>query len=124
MLRRGAGFATLSAAYARGDVDLPVRESRGPADRPAPYGTGVGAVRAVVAVDARTEVQATLAAFTDRRERGTAFTANRSEGAERPRASSAAWLLRARLPPDARLRLAIRRGECRADQRHPDARPV
>ena len=38
MLRRGSGFATLSAAYARGDGFVPtVAESRGPADRPAPY---------------------------------------------------------------------------------------
>ena len=82
-LRRGAGFATLSAAYARGDGFVPtVRESRGPADRPAPYEQASGAVRAVVAVGAATELQASLAAFTDRRERGTAFTANRSEGAD------------------------------------------
>ena len=82
-LRRGAGFATLSAAYARGDGFVPtVRESRGPADRPAPYEQASGAVRAVVAVDPTTEVQASIAAFTDRRERGTAFTANRSEGAD------------------------------------------
>jgi outer membrane receptor protein involved in Fe transport len=83
MLRRGSGFATLSAAYARGDGFVPtVEESRGPADQPAPYEQASGAIRAVVAVDAKTEVQANLAAFTDRRERGTAFTANRSEGAD------------------------------------------
>jgi outer membrane receptor protein involved in Fe transport len=83
MLHRGAGFATLSAAYQRGDGFVPtVAESRGPADRRAPYEQASGAIRAVAALDAATEVQANLAAFTDRRERGTAFTANRSEGAD------------------------------------------
>lgn len=81
-LARGAGFATLSGAYARGDGLIPtVREDRGPADRPAPYEQASAALRGVVAFG-RTELQANLSAFTDTRERGTAFTANRSEGAD------------------------------------------
>jgi vitamin B12 transporter len=82
-LRRDNGFATVAGAFARGDGFVPiVAEDRGPADRPAPYRQASGAVRGVVQVGGATELQANLSAFTDRRERGTAFTANRSEGAD------------------------------------------
>ena len=82
-LVRPGGFATLAAAYARGDGFVPtVTESRGPVDRPAPYRQASGAIRGVIRVGAATELQANLSAFTDTRERGTAFTANRSEGAD------------------------------------------
>ncbi|KQM29119.1 MULTISPECIES: TonB-dependent receptor [unclassified Sphingomonas] len=82
-LVRGGGFATLSGAYARGDGFVPiVREDRGPADRPAPYEQGSAAARAVVQVAATTELQANVSGFTDRRDRGLAFTDNRSEGAD------------------------------------------
>jgi len=50
-LERGPGFATVSAAYARGDGFTPiVRENRGPVDRPAPYEQVSGAVRGVVEI--------------------------------------------------------------------------
>jgi outer membrane receptor protein involved in Fe transport len=82
-LVRGSGFATASAAYARGDGFVPtVAERRGRADRAAPYEQASGAIRGVIAIAPDTEIQANVAAFTDRRERGTAFTANRSEGAD------------------------------------------
>lgn len=82
-LVRGGGFATLSAAYARGDSFVPtVAGSRGPVDGPAPYEQASGALRTVVTVGPSTELQANVSAFTDRRTRGTAFTANRSEGAD------------------------------------------
>jgi vitamin B12 transporter len=82
LLDRPGGFATLSARYARGDGFIPiVAEQRGPADRPAPYEQASGAVRAVLDLGGA-ELQANASAFTDRRERGTAFTANRSEGAD------------------------------------------
>ena len=82
-LERARGFATLSGAYQRGDGFTPiVRERRGPVDRPAPYEQASGAARGVVEVAPGTELQANLSAFTDKRERGTAFTANRSEGAD------------------------------------------
>lgn len=82
-LVRDAGFATLSAAYARGDGFVPtVAESRGPVDRPAPYEQASGALRTVVTIAPATELQANVSAFTDSRERGTAFTQNRSEGAD------------------------------------------
>jgi outer membrane receptor protein involved in Fe transport len=79
----GPGFATVSAAYARGDGFAPtVAEDRGPADRAAPYEQASGAVRGVIRVAPDTEVQANVSAFTDTRDRGTAFTQNRSEGAD------------------------------------------
>ncbi len=82
-LVRGSGAATLSVAYARGDGFIPtVAEDRGPADRPAPYEQASVALRTIVAVDSATELQANVAAFTDMRDRGTAFTRNRSRGAD------------------------------------------
>ncbi|HET9511419.1 MAG TPA: TonB-dependent receptor [Sphingomonas sp.] len=83
LLVRNDGFATLSAAYGRGDGFIPtVAESRGPADRPAPFEQFSVAARSVVALGDRTELQANLSGFADTRERGTAFTRNRSEGAD------------------------------------------
>ena len=81
-LVRPGGFATLSGAYARGDGFVPiVAGDRGPVDRRAPYRQGSAAVRTVLALGA-TELQVNLSAFADWRERGTAFTANKSEGAD------------------------------------------
>lgn len=82
-LKREGGFATLSAAYGRGDGFVPIVErNRGPVDRPAPYEQASGQLRAVIAIAPDTEAQATVTAFTDRRERGTAFSENSSEGAD------------------------------------------
>ena len=82
-LVRDAGFATVSAAYARGDGFAPtVAGQRGPVDRSAPYEQASGALRTVVTIAPKTELQANVTAFTDARTRGTAFTANRSEGAD------------------------------------------
>ncbi|MEP9400692.1 TonB-dependent receptor [Sphingomonas silueang] len=82
-LVRPGGFATLSGAYARGDGFVPVvAEDRGPADRAAPFEQASGAARAVIEVAPATELQANVAAFTDRRDRGLDFTNNRSEGAD------------------------------------------
>ena len=82
-LERPGGFATLSGAYARGNGFVPiVEERRGPVDRRAPYEQASAAARAVVQVAAATELQANLSVFADRRERGTAFTGNRSTGAD------------------------------------------
>lgn len=83
LLSAGRGFAMLSGAYARGDGFVPiVREDRGPVDGPAPYEQYSGAARAVIDLGGDAELQGNLAAFADRRTRGTAFTANRSEGAD------------------------------------------
>ncbi len=82
-LERRRGFATVSGAYARGDGFTPiVAERRGPVDRPAPYEQASAAVRGVVEVAPATELQANVSTFVDRRERGTAYTSNRSEGAD------------------------------------------
>jgi outer membrane receptor protein involved in Fe transport len=79
----GAGFAVFSADYARSNGFVPIiRSQRGPADRPADYEQGSVSARAVVPVAADTELQANLLAFTDRRERGTRFTDNGSDGAD------------------------------------------
>jgi outer membrane receptor protein involved in Fe transport len=83
LLARGGGFATIAGGYARGDGFIPViRSRRGPADRPAPYEQASVAVRTVVPLNATTELQAGATAFTDTRERGTAYTRNRSQGAD------------------------------------------
>ena len=77
------GFATLSAAYGRGDGFIPiVARSRGPVDRAAPYEQASVALRAVVEIAPDTEAQVTANGFTDSRERGTAFSRNTSEGAD------------------------------------------
>lgn len=82
-LVRDGGFATLSGSYQRGDGFVPiVAESRGPVDRPSPYRQISGAGRAVVGIGAGTELQATIQAFDDRRERGTDFSVNHAEGAD------------------------------------------
>ncbi|WP_235524052.1 TonB-dependent receptor [Sphingomonas sp. Leaf33] len=83
LVTSGSGFATISAAYARGDGFVPVvAESRGRVDRAAPYEQASGAVRGVLPLGGSTELQANVAAFADVRDRGTAFTRNRSEGAD------------------------------------------
>ena len=77
------GFATLSGAYARGDGFTPtVADSRGIVDRPAPYEQASGAIRTVVGIGAKTELQVNASAFSDRRDRGSDFTDNTSEGAD------------------------------------------
>lgn len=82
-LSRGIGFATLSAAYARGDGFTPIVErQRGPADRAAPYEQLSVAARGVVRIGGATELQVNASGFTDTRERGTAFTSNRNQGAD------------------------------------------
>lgn len=79
----GRGFATLSADYARGDGFIPIiAGQRGPVDRPARYEQLSVAARAVVQIGGATELQANLLGFTDRRERGFAFSENGSDGAD------------------------------------------
>ena len=82
-LKRDGGFATLSAAYGRGDGFIPIAaRNRGPVDRAAPYEQASGNLRAVVGIAPDTEAQVTATAFTDSRERGTAFSRNTSEGVD------------------------------------------
>lgn len=82
-LKLGAGFATISADYARSDGFIPIAEAnRGPADRRAPYEQASVAARAVIPVGDETELQANMLAFTDDRDRGFAFSANGGDGAD------------------------------------------
>lgn len=78
--RLGEGFALLSAGYARGDGFVPVVVP-GLADRGAAYAQYSVAARAVVPVGGN-ELQAAVDAFDDARTRGTAFSANRTTGAD------------------------------------------
>ena len=79
----GAGFVSLSGAYARGDGFVPiVAAQRGPADRPAPYEQASIDLRGIAAVGPDLELQANLDAFDDRRERGTAFSDIETQGTD------------------------------------------
>ncbi|WP_156679042.1 TonB-dependent receptor [Sphingomonas profundi] len=79
----GGGFASLSAAYARGDGFTPiVKEDRGTADMPARYEQASLAARAVIPVGEDTELQAGSLLLLDRRTRGLAFTPNRNIGGD------------------------------------------
>jgi outer membrane receptor protein involved in Fe transport len=79
--RLGGGFASLSGAYASGDGFIPiVEDQRGPVDRPAPYEQASVALRAVAPLPGGVELQASSLAFTDRRERGTAFSGIETRG--------------------------------------------
>ena len=81
--RFAAGAFVATASFARGDGFIPiVADQRGPADRPAPYRQASLALRAVAPVARDIELQANLGAFDDRRTRGTAFSAIRSDGAD------------------------------------------
>ena len=82
-LVRDDGFATLSAAYARGDGFTPtVPESQGSIDRPAAYKQASLAARGVIRAAPGVEVQTNITLFTDTRDRGTPFTQNTSQGAD------------------------------------------
>ena len=77
----GAQHLSLSLAGSGGDGFTPVvHEQRGPADRPAPFQQGNARLRWVAPVGSQTELQVSLAAFHDERERGLAFTRNRTDG--------------------------------------------
>jgi len=79
----GAGFVSLSAAYARGDGFIPVvARQRGAADRPSPYRQASLGLRAVAPISASVELQANVSVFADDRERGTAFSEIGTRGAD------------------------------------------
>jgi outer membrane receptor protein involved in Fe transport len=79
----GPGFVSVSGAFARGDGFIPiVEEDRGPVDRPAPYEQASLGLRAVAPLGKGVELQLNGLAFRDERERGTAFSAIRTEGAD------------------------------------------
>jgi vitamin B12 transporter len=82
-LALGSGFLSVSGAYGKGDGFVPiVKEQRGPVDRPSPYEQASVALRAVAPLPGGVELQANGLLFSDQRERGTAFSAIRTEGAD------------------------------------------
>ena len=79
----GGGIASLSARASRSDGFIPITpETRGLADRPAPFTNRGGRARWVAPIGASVEVQANASAFHDFRTRGTDFSANRTNGAD------------------------------------------
>lgn len=79
----GTGFVAISGAWQRGDGFIPISEAqRGAADRPSPYEQMSLAVRGVAPLGDGVELQASGLVFSDRRERGTAFSAIRTRGAD------------------------------------------
>ncbi len=79
----GQGTAGISASYARGRGFIPiVKSQRGLADRRADYEQGGIALRAVAPLSASTELQASVRAFTDSRERGLDFSENENSGVD------------------------------------------
>jgi outer membrane receptor protein involved in Fe transport len=91
----GPGFVSVSGAYARGDGFIPVvARQRGVADRPSPYRQASLSVRAVAPLSASVELQANVSAFSDDRERGTAFSGIDTRGAD----ASLRLIGRGRLP--------------------------
>lgn len=78
----GAGFGFVAVDFARGDGFAPITPSqRGAADRRARYRQASVALRGVVPLGS-IELQTNISAFTDRRDRGLAFTRNGSDGAD------------------------------------------
>ncbi len=83
MRQLGAGTLSISGSYARGDGFIPVVKSqRGRADRAAPYEQAGIAIRAVAPLSVNTELQASLRAFTDERDRGFDFSDNQNSGVD------------------------------------------
>lgn len=79
----GAGTFAVSARGARGDGFTPITEdTRGPADRPAPYKEGSLRAFWKMPLGSETDLQVSGLAFTDRRDRGVDFTVNRTDGAD------------------------------------------
>ncbi|HWH21990.1 MAG TPA: TonB-dependent receptor [Allosphingosinicella sp.] len=77
----GSGFLALSGSHASGEGFLPiVQEQRGAVDRPSPYDQSSLSARLLAPVGGGTELQLSGLYFTDARERGTAFTENRTRG--------------------------------------------
>lgn len=79
----GEGSMTAAASYARGDGFIPIIASqRGSVDRNAPYEQAGVSLRGVAPLNASTELQANLRAFTDTRDRGVDFSDNANSGVD------------------------------------------
>ena len=79
----GGGTLGVSARGARSDGFVPITEStRGPADRRAPFRQASARAIWAAPLPSGAEVQVAALGFTDQRERGVAFTSNRTDGAD------------------------------------------
>lgn len=79
----GDGSVTAAASYARGDGFTPIIASqRGSVDWRAPYEQAGVSLRGVAPLNASTELQANLRAFTDTRDRGVDFSDNANSGVD------------------------------------------
>jgi outer membrane receptor protein involved in Fe transport len=82
-LHAGEGVLSLAGRGSRSDGFIPItRDTRGPADIAAPYKQWSGRGRWVAPFGGATEVQASLSGFHDWRTRGTAFSTDRTNGAD------------------------------------------
>ena len=80
-VRAGGGFMLFAGQYMAGDGFQPIVDGAGPVDRAAPYEQASATTRFVTDLGG-VELQANLGGFVDRRDRGTDFTAIRSEGTD------------------------------------------
>lgn len=81
--RLGAGTLSISGRAARSHGFVPIdAASRGLADQRAPYRKANVRGQWAMSLSANTQLQASLSGFHDRRERGVAFTGNRTDGAD------------------------------------------
>ncbi|HEV2078850.1 MAG TPA: TonB-dependent receptor [Allosphingosinicella sp.] len=79
----GSSFLSLSGSYGSGEGFIPlIEEQRGAVDRPSPYEQSSLSARFVTPVFGSAELQLNGLLFTDERERGTAFSENRTRGAD------------------------------------------
>ncbi|HMS20115.1 TonB-dependent receptor [uncultured Sphingorhabdus sp.] len=79
----GSGSVAAAASYARGDGFIPILAGqRGLVDRRAPYEQAGVSLRGVAPLNASTELQANLRAFTDTRDRGVDFSDNSNSGVD------------------------------------------
>lgn len=79
----GQGEVILGGSYSRGDgFVLVVKDQRGPVDRAAPYEQGGVALRLVTDLTSNIELQANMRGFTDKRDRGVDFSANKNSGVD------------------------------------------
>lgn len=79
--RIGDSLLVFDIQGGRSDGFIPIsRDARGPVDRPAPYRQGSMRARWTVPLGRTLEVQLGMLAFIDKRERGLAFTGNRTRG--------------------------------------------
>src|SRR5205085_9201451 len=79
----GKGVLSLAGRTALGDGFIPITaDTRGPADKRAPYRQWSGRGRWVAPIGSSTELQASVSEFHDSRTRGTDFSADRTNGAD------------------------------------------